>query len=86
MSEATKDIAHKMGVPYVDVRTETLAAIPFYRQYYLGCVIFSHFSHFPHILTLWLCSVLRIITYSLRPARESLLFLTNYVMSNRFIW
>ena len=33
---ATRDTAQKMGVPYVDVRTTTLAAIPFYRMYYLG--------------------------------------------------
>ena len=33
---ATRDTAQKMGVPYVDVRTATLAAIPFYRMYYLG--------------------------------------------------
>jgi hypothetical protein len=33
---ATKAAAESLSVPYVDIRSATLAAIPFYRQYYLG--------------------------------------------------
>lgn len=33
---ATKAAAESSSIPYVDIRSATLAAIPFYRQYYLG--------------------------------------------------
>lgn len=34
---ATKETALRLKVPYVDIRTPTLAAIPIYRLCYLGC-------------------------------------------------
>jgi hypothetical protein len=36
-TSATKDTALKFNVPYVDIRSATLAAIPVYRLCYLGC-------------------------------------------------
>jgi hypothetical protein len=33
---ATKAAAESTSVPYIDIHSATLAAIPFYRQYYLG--------------------------------------------------
>lgn len=40
-TSATKDTALRLNVPYVDIRTPTLAAIPMYRLCYLGCVTYD---------------------------------------------